>query len=356
MEKMKPFVNSLTAVLSLLLLFYQGVGVLAQENGAAATIQVAQAMEIEIKERNWMSGTVIGRYDSKIAAEVEGRLEMVLDVGDRVMKGDSLAKIEALSLTLRVREMQAEILPKEARFDFLEREVSRLATLAEQNNAAKNRLDEVTSQMRQTHGEIEVARARLAQARDQLARTVVRAPFDGVVSERYKSEGERVASGDRILRLVNTGELEIQVRVPIETIANLQPGETMEVRDAEQTLPATLRTYVPVGDAVSRLYEMRLSFANKRWLAGHAVRVRVPVSIPRRVVAVPRDALVIRQNIISVYRIDEDMRAEYVAVKLGMSDGGLVEVIGDIKAGDRVVVRGNERLRPGQNISIITAE
>jgi RND family efflux transporter MFP subunit len=315
---------------------------------------VVEAIEIEVFSKSWLSGTVMGRYDSKIAAEVEGRLEQVLDVGDRVSKGDSLAKIESYTLKLHADEMEAEILPKEARLDFLQREVKRLTMLANQNNAAKNRLDEVSSQYKETKGEIQVARARLAQSKDQLARTVIYAPFAGVIIERYKSQGERVEPGDQVVRMVNTDDLEIQVRVPQAAIMNIQKDMEIQVKDSEHTGVAMLRTYVPVGDLRSRLFELRLSFDQAEWMSGHAVRVSVPMSKPKRVIAVPRDALVIRQNNISVFRINADNNAEYVAVQIGLSRDNLVEVLGEVAIGDKIVIRGNERLRPGQSVSIQT--
>ncbi len=197
-----------------------------------------------------------------------------------------------------------------------------------------------------------MARARLAQAKDQLARTTLYAPFDGVVTVRYKSEGEHVEKGEPVVRLVNINELEIQVRAPQDAVANLHKDEEMPVKDAHHTGKATLRTYVPVGDELSRLFELRLSFNQPDWMPGHAVRVSVPVSRPRQVTAVSEDALVIRQNNISVFRINSDNIAEYVAVKTGLTKNRMVEVIGDISPGDRIVIRGNERLRPGLPVII----
>jgi RND family efflux transporter MFP subunit len=335
-----------------LYLLFPPLTLLAAENGEAVSVRVEEAVQLEIFPKTWFPGTVMGRHDSKIAAEVEGRLEQVLDVGDRVLRGDKLANIESLTLSLYVAEMEAEILPREARLEFLQREVKRLSKLAEQNNAARNRLDEVSSQFKQTRGELTVAKARLAQARDQLARTVLYAPFDGVVTDRYKSEGERVEKGDQVVRLVNISELEIRVRAPQDAITNLQVNGDLEVKDAHHTGKAQLRTYVPVGDERSRLFELRLSFNQPEWMSGHAVRVSVPVSAPRQVTAVPRDALVIRQNNVSVFRINGDNIAEFVAVKTGWAKEQLIEVIGDVSPGDKIVIRGNERLRPGQSVII----
>lgn len=335
-------------------LLVNGGRAMAQEDQEQVPVEVVNAIERQMADRNWIPGTVMGVHDSRIAAEVDGRLETVLDVGERVKKGDTLAKIESLTQSLHVAEMEAEILPKEARLDFLQREVKRLSVLAEQNNAAKSRLDETASELKQTRGELKVARARLAQSRDLLSRTVIRAPFNGVISERYKAVGERVESGDQVVRLVNTDDLEIQVRVTPQTIANLAMTEELLVKDIEESTTARLRTYVPVGDAISRLYELRLSFEKDNWMSGHAVRVLVPASASKKVVAVPRDALVIRQNNISVYRINKDLQAEYVAVEIGMSQDELVEIIGQVSGGDRIVIRGNERLRPGQQVKILS--
>jgi len=91
-------------------------------------------------------------------------------------------------------------------------------------------------------------------------------------------------------------------------------------------------------------------------MPGHAVRVSIPVSRPRKVTAVPRDALVIRQKNLSVYRVNGDNIAEFVAVELGLARDELIEVRGDVAVGDRVVIRGNERLRPGQTVSIRSNE
>ena len=67
---------------------------------------------------------------------------------------------------------------------------------------------------------------------------------------------------------------------------------------------------------------------------------------------VPRDALVIRENVIKVFRILEDNTAEAVSVKTGIANDQLIEVIGNITQGDKIVVRGNERLRPQQQVKI----
>jgi hypothetical protein len=79
----------------------------------------------------------------------------------------------------------------------------------------------------------------------------------------------------------------------------------------------------------------------------------VPMAVPRRVVAVHRDALVIRREQMMVYRVDAEDNAELLSVTTGIADGNLIEIHGEIEAGDRIIVRGNERLQPGQPVHIL---
>ena len=84
------------------------------------------------------------------------------------------------------------------------------------------------------------------------------------------------------------------------------------------------------------------------------MRVALPTDAPRQVLAIPRDALVLRRSGTSVYRVNGDNKAENVPVQVGIAAGDLVEVNGKLDPGDKVVIRGSERLRPGQDVSIIS--
>jgi hypothetical protein len=85
---------------------------------------------------------------------------------------------------------------------------------------------------------------------------------------------------------------------------------------------------------------------------GSPVRVALPNGEPRQLVAVPRDALVLRGSEIFVLRVTADNVVEKISVNTGIGLGSLVEVIGDVSGGDRVITRGAERLQPGQSVVV----
>ena len=318
-----------------------------------AIVQVEEAVNIEIAAFIWVTGTVIGRFDSKIAAEVEGTLETVLDVGDRVSENDVIAKIDDTTYQLALNEIEAEIKPIETMVRFYRREAERLEKLAKQNNAARNQLDQTQASRDEALAKIRVVKAKLAMARDAYNRTIVRAPFAGVVTERLKTPGERVDTGDQIVRLVNTDMVEIQARIQHELFVYVQPGDILKIKGPSGDVDGMVRTVIPVGDDISRLYEIRVGFDRADWSAGTAVQIACPTKEKQNVIAVSRDALVIRQSGIVVYRINSNNQSESIPVKTGISNSTHIQVIGDIHENDRIVIRGNERLRPGQTVQIV---
>jgi hypothetical protein len=116
-----------------------------------------------------------------------------------------------------------------------------------------------------------------------------------------------------------------------------------------------VRAIVPVGDTASRTIEVRLSLPSGAAFVGDAARVLIPSAAPRQVVAVPRDALVLREDNTYVFKVDKKDQAQRVAVETGSEDGLMVEVRGPIAAGERVIVRGAERLETGQKVRAVIA-
>lgn len=345
--------NKLTNLLIFLSITLSSAVFAGEHDMPPAIVQVEEAVNIEIAPFIWVAGTVIGRFDSKIAAEVEGTLETVLEVGDRITENGSVAKVDDKTYRLAVDEIQTEVKPIETRVAFYKREAARLEKLAKQNNAAKNQLDETEADRDEALAEIRVVKARLALARDDLNRTNVLAPFTGVVVERFKSPGERVEAGEQIIRLIDTERVEVQARIQQISFAHIRAGDTLKIKGPTGEKEGIVRTVIPVGDDISRLYEIRVEFDGNDWPVGLAVEVAAPVNKAKKVIAVPRDALVIRQSGVIVYRINAGNKAEPVPIKTGISNATHIEVVGDINESDSIVIRGNERLRPGQTVQII---
>lgn len=319
----------------------------------AAKVVVADAQEKELAPVAWFSGTVISVEDARLAAEVEARLVRVVGVGTVVKKGDVVARLDDTLIKEELAESLADVEREQARVTFFTAEVKRLRRLARKNNAARNRLDQSISNRSVARSERRAAMARVNVNKERLSRTSLVAPFDGVITERLMQVGEWAKSGKSVVRLVDTSTLEVQSWVPASSLGFIRPGMELLLKSGEQKGTATVRTIVPVGDDRSRLYELRLLLKGAVWPAGQTLRVAIPSALSRKVIAVPRDALVLRREGTRVFRINSNNKAEMVGVRTGIASGIYIEVVGDIRAGDRVVTRGGERLRAGQTVVIL---
>jgi RND family efflux transporter MFP subunit len=322
----------------------------------AAPVVVVEAKLIQLAPVTWAAGAVISRDDAKLATEVEGRLKRVADVGTRVKEGDVIARIDNTFVQLKIEELKSAVERERAQLEFLREEVKRLKKLASQNNAAKTRLEQIQADKQGARNDLDIARTRLRQAKEEKSRHRIRAPFDGVVAERYTRTGERVDVGDIVVRLIDPNAMEVRARVPLMSINFINEGDrvTLQVGQADKVLvEGSIRTIVPIGDELSRLMDLRVNFTGTNWRIGQPVRVALPTAAVKEVLAVPRDALVLRRSGSSVYSVNGDNKAVNIPVKVGIASGDLVEVSGKLNPGDKVVTRGGERLRPGQDVKII---
>jgi len=319
--------------------------------GGRPSVDVAVAELREMAPSMQVAGTVLSRSDATLSAEIEGRLVAVADVGTPVETGDVVAQIEDTSLRLRVSELEAEIDRGEARLGFLDAELRRTQQLAETNLAAASQIDQTRSERDMASSDLAVTRSRLAQLADQIERAQVRAPFPGVVVERLARTGERVGVGTRIARLVDPQRLEIVARAPLRYYRYIQNDDVVMVDAGDEAFNAILRTRVSVGNEDLHVFELRLDI-DRTLPVGQTARVTIPTDHVREVLAVPRDALVLRGDGTAVFIIEADGMARRAQVSTGIGQGEYIEVMGPVQPGDRVVTRGNERLRDGQQVEI----
>jgi len=301
-------------------------------------------------------GTVVSRQDAALAAEVSGRLTWVADIGVEVESGDVVARIDDHRLQLQLKENDATIRRLETSLSLSDKQLARQRQLASQNIAARNALDEIEAQRDMTAQDLVQARIARDQTLYQIENSSVRAPFGGRIVERYRDAGEYIPVGGEVARLVDTRNVEVRAQAPLSVASHITEGLEVSVRDGRRETRSAIRAVIPVGDERSRMIEVRISLDGTDWVIGSPVRVALPEEEPVEVVAVPRDALVLRQNAIFVFRLNDDDTVDQVVVTTGIGNGSFIEVRGDIRGGEPVVVRGAERLQSGQRVMVARDE
>lgn len=300
----------------------------------------------------WVSGTVISRHDSRISAETDGRITWVAEVGERVEAGKPIAWVDDADLQLELEDDRALLDSLKARQRYQQSNLERLKRLAASNNAAVNQIDEAQAELDITTQDIRRAEVAIAQTQRRIDQSQVTAPFSGVVVERLVQVGEFVNRGADVARLVDVDNREIRAQAPLSVAGFIRQGLEVSVEHRQKQSLSPVARVIPVGDERSRMFEVRIAVQDPALVVGSPVRVALPNSDPRQLVAIPRDALVLRGSEMFVLKVNPDNVVEKVHVNTGIGLGSLVEVIGDVSGGDRVITRGAERLQPGQEVVV----
>lgn len=299
-----------------------------------------------------LPGTVISRFDSRLAAELSAKLVWIAEVGTEVKKGDTVARLEDFTYKIREMEAQSQVDREQAQVTFLESELERLEQLSKRNLSAKSQYDKTVSELAMARSDHKIAQAQLGYSQIAMHVTQIRAPFDGVVTERLRSIGERMNVADEVLRLVDPGSLEVVARAPLSTVNFIKKGDVLSLVNDYRSGNAPIRTIVPFGNPQSHMFEVRLDVDPSIWTVGESVRLSMPTAAAKEVLAVPRDALVLRREGASVFKVTEESTVVQVKVIVGLGAGALIEVFGDIAAGDEVVIRGAEGLSDGALVDV----
>jgi RND family efflux transporter MFP subunit len=213
---------------------------------------------------------------------------------------------------------------------------------------------------------------------DRLEKYTIKAPFDGYVVDEFSENGAWINRGDQIAEVIEVDPIEVTVSVPEHYVDGLQQMMAAAVANNDSP-PADVRisalskepfsgkvvSIVPQADLRSRSFPVKVHVANPLAASGHVLKagmlskVTLPVGTPHPTTMVPKDALVISGGGHTVYVVDTDpaskmSAARPVNVEVGLSQGSLIQVRGELKAGQQVVTRGNERLRPGQPVQVMT--
>jgi RND family efflux transporter MFP subunit len=317
------------------------------------TVGVVTVRNVMMAPAMAVPGTVVSRNDSQLASEVEGRVSWVADVGTVVKQNDVVVKVDASLASLQLASDRANVARLAAQLRFDRNQADRMDNLYRQNAIAKATRDQAGATRDMDAAALAQAQAALQRSEYQLAHGGIRAPFPGRVVARLVNPGEYVTAGKAVVRLVDVGSLEVSVQAPIDVVRNLRETMTVMAEISGKRVAAVVRAIVPVGDIVSRTIEIRLSLPPGSALVGDAAKAMIPSAAPRTTLAVPRDALVLREENTYIFKVDKRGTAQRVAVETGTEQGAMVEVRGAVAPGDSVIVRGAERLATGQKVRAV---
>ena len=332
------------------LLLAGGLPALAQSK----MVTLAEVAQGEAGANIWVSGTVASRQQAALSAEVSGRVEWIAEFGSRVKAGDELLRLDSATLRLSLEQARAEQAREGSNLRYARAEFQRLDRLHQQKSASQSQYDKARYDVEQAELAEQLARVQVRQIEEQLRRSRIFAPFDGVVNEHFIQPGEHVDAGEQALELVNPDQPDIRLSAPIAWARQLATQTRLRVEGEQLSSHAIYYQRAVSADPKSRLIELRLKPEAGTFIIGSPVRVALPMG-EQHTMLLPRDALVLGTEGSVVYQVEqrgEALTVNRVPVTVLFGDSREVAVSGDLKQGDKVVVRGAGSLQDGDKVEL----
>ncbi|MEM7170208.1 MAG: efflux RND transporter periplasmic adaptor subunit [Pseudomonadota bacterium] len=358
----------LWAVAAFGLVAFSAQSLQAQES---SLVRVDPVKQEQLSQSVPVIGRLVARQAGEVSARISGPVEAFrVDVGDRVEKDQIIAILNEASHQAqrdlaagRLAEAEADLATTQAEMRLARQDLQRLEALKSSNAFSQARYDDSKQSVVIAEAEVQKGEAAVASARAELrmedldlSYTKIRAPYDGVVTQRMSEAGAYVQLGDPLVFLIADHSLEIEAEVPFQRLSGLTPGTRLPFSlDDGSRHQATVRAVLPSENPLTRTRTVRLvpqfDSQKERLADRQSVTVQVPLGAARNVITVHKDAIIKRQGQDIVYVVEDDS-AQPRQIRIGEPLGSRVEILDGLAEGEAVVVRGNERLQPGAKVHV----
>jgi len=321
----------------------------------SANVVVSKVTTGTIAPEGEFIGTVYYPEVSDVSAEVNGMVEIIqFEEGQRIKTGEVLVKVNT---DLLEKNLQAKVASYEQIFSDLEgarKDLGRIGNLYKKKMIAEKDYDDQRFQVKGLEKKLASLKAELERLEIELKKTVIKAPFNGVIIKKHVARGEWLSPGETVATMARDDAVDIIVEVPEEITRHLKPGLTVKTTAAGKEKDGIIVAVIPKGDVLTRTFPVKIRISNPTsLLEGMEARVTLPAGEKLKTLLVPRDAVLDMSGGTVVVAV-VDSKAVIIHTKVvgyqGMRAGINAQSISE---GMIVVIKGHERLRDGQPVAII---
>jgi len=303
------------------------------------------------------SGEVRGRYESKLAFQVNGKIvKRNVQLGSAVNAGDVLMQIDPKDVQQTVNSSSAQVYSAESQLKLAENNLDRYQHLYETGAVSRMTYDQYAAAYDAAVAVVRQASAQYAQGVNQLDYTSLQADKTGVISSIAAEVGQVVSAGQTIVTVVQDGEREVEISVPENRIEELSQATRIKVTFwalSGRELVGKVREIAPMADPATRTFKVRISLLNppQEVKLGMTAAVNVVNSNVQQMVSIPLSAIYQDNNTPSVWVVQENVLS-LRPVKLGQYGDNTVQVLEGLQQGERIVVAGVHKFREGQTVNV----
>jgi len=330
--------------------------VVAQPGRGPAPVGTTSAITKSIQSSMRLTGIVKAKNDTILASEIRGRVAIFhILPGVSFSKDDLILELDRTYLEYQKEAAEFSMEEAKANWDLATLQQQRSVNMFEKKVISQDDFDTFKLNMIAAKARFEQTREVLRQLEYQVDQTLIRAPYDGILTEQHVFVGSWVRQGDAVATLVSTRGAEVWVDLPEQYYSSRLAGNKVEVslpNHKNTTITGVIRALVPQSNTNSHTFPVIIDIAHDSRIGfGMMVKTNIPIGRFREVLLVPKDAVIYQGNQASVWMVHPDNSIHMEPVTTGQSAGLWIEVSGKIKTGDVVITRGNERLFPGMTVA-----
>lgn len=308
-----------------------------------------------------ITGSIAPERRADLRAEVSAVVLQVLkDNGDTVHRGELLVRLDDTAIRDSLASAQDAVRSSGQSFDQSERALQRLKTLRESGMASTQQLEDAEIRRNNAQSDLSAAKTRAAQARQQLERTLTKAPFDGIVSDRKVSAGDTAQMGKELLKVMDPASLRLEGLVSADAIGQIAVGQRVHFRVngyGAQEFSGSVKRINPAANANTRQLEVLVAFAseNQPKLAGLYAEGRIEAA-RQSALMLPGLVLTREGDKTFVWRVKGAI-VQKLAVLLGERDprSGDFVLRSGLSAGDQLIRNPSANLKDGQKVQLTAA-
>lgn len=348
-------------IASCLLLATLGVTSACQRPAAAVeekreepvSVEVTEVTEIDAPQTLRLTGTLRGAKQTELAANVAGRVqETLVERGTEVKKGALLARVDVSAAALALAEARVQVEAFKTRQEINQADCDRYEALKAKGAVSDLEYDQVMAKCKTAPLDLEAARARQNLAAKNVGDGMIRAPFDGVVTERYVEVGEYVQPSSRVVSLAQVDELRLEFSLPEANFTDVKNGADVAFRVVAYKDEVFRGKVVHISGAIRDtrdvLVEAVVANADHRLLPGMFAEVELDTGT-RKLPSVPETAVFEQHGKQNVFVV-KDGRLEQRVLQTGPRVEGRIAIVRGVVPGERVVTAPSPNLSNGQAV------
>lgn len=331
-------------------------------------VEVVAVTTADISSTDNVNGLLAANVEVNVVPKVPGKVAQILvDMGDRVNKGDVLVRLDDAELQAQLKQAQAGLAMAKTsgsqanvRYQDAKKNLERMQSLFEQGAISEQQLEGAEIQVELADPEVSAAQIKQSEAslqmvQTQLNNTVITAPVGGIISARNVEIGE-MAGQTPVVSIVDIDKVIVEVNVTEGQVNKLAKGQKVDVEVAavsDKLFAGTILSISPAADAQTRLFQVRIEISNKDHKLKPGMFAQVKLSTEKKfgVVVISKEAIIERDKEKIVFVVQNNVAIQKEVIT-GISDDNKVEVLSGLSSGEQLVIKGQHKLQNNAPVNV----